>query len=74
LDKASNVDLKEQSRAAVNSIRNFVRRFDNRVNYTMHTVEAYGDVGTVIEKYLNDNYPLLDMLVVGTRNRQGVTK
>ncbi|KAI9592014.1 hypothetical protein BDF19DRAFT_239695 [Syncephalis fuscata] len=74
LDKASNVDLKEQSKATVTNIHNFVVRFDNRVNYNVETVEAYGDVGSVIEKHLNENYPIVDVLIAGSRNHQGLTK
>ncbi|RKP26178.1 hypothetical protein SYNPS1DRAFT_22000 [Syncephalis pseudoplumigaleata] len=74
LDKACNADLKEQSRAAVASIHSFARRFEGRIDYTVETVEAYGDAGSVIDGYLREHHPQLDMLVVGTRNRQGVAK
>ncbi|RKP10491.1 hypothetical protein THASP1DRAFT_27729 [Thamnocephalis sphaerospora] len=74
LDKASNIDIKAQAKQTVAQIHDYIRRFDGKVDYEIKTVEAQGNVGPVIEAYIVENYPRLDLLITGTRNHQGLKK
>ncbi|KAI9187861.1 hypothetical protein H9P43_002252 [Blastocladiella emersonii ATCC 22665] len=74
LDKAYNLEIQDESRAAINECKAYLRQFDDLVDYELVEVEGEGDVGPLIERYLADNVPECDLVVIGTHNHQGLKK
>lgn len=44
------------------------------MNYEFIEVEGEGETGPLIEEYINETHPDLDLLVVGTRNLGGLKR
>jgi nucleotide-binding universal stress UspA family protein len=74
LDKASNIEIKQTAKQTLADLQEYVSQYDGKVNYEIKTVEGEGYPGPIIEEYILNNYPNLNLLITGTRNHQGLKK
>ncbi|GBC00686.1 hypothetical protein RclHR1_03940012 [Rhizophagus clarus] len=77
LDKANNLDILLDAEEAVGKIREYLKKFDNTypdVQYDFIEHKGYGIVGKILTEYISQNQLDLDLLIVGSRNLDGLQK
>ena len=53
---------------AVKECQSYLERYSGKVNYQFIKVEGEGEIGPLMEGYIKQQLPDLDMVYVGTRN------
>ncbi|RIA93291.1 hypothetical protein C1645_762709 [Glomus cerebriforme] len=77
LDKANNLDILLDAKEAVGKIREFLEKIDNiypDVQYDFIEHEGQGAAGEILAEYIPQNQPDLNLLIVGSRNLEGLKK
>jgi len=77
LDKANNLDILHDAKEAVGKIGEYLKKFDNTypdVQYDLIEHKGYGVVGKILTEYISQNQPNLNLLIVGSRNLEGLQK
>ncbi|KAJ3078759.1 Ubiquitin carboxyl-terminal hydrolase 22 [Quaeritorhiza haematococci] len=69
LEKAYNVEIQSNAVAEVEACKDYLtKKYAGKVTYDFNEVEGEGETGPLIEEYILENHPDLDLLIVGTRN------
>ncbi|KAJ3051342.1 hypothetical protein HK097_007673 [Rhizophlyctis rosea] len=68
LEKAYNMEIQSNAEKDVAECKEyFSKNYAGRVNYEFVEVEGEGETGPLIEEYVNETHPDLNLLVLGTR-------
>ncbi len=74
LDKGFNLEIQEEEDKIIDKLASKLQdKYYGKVNYSFIKVEGNGELGPIIEEYIQAQLPNLDMVYVGTRNH-GVLK
>ncbi|KAI8920906.1 hypothetical protein DFJ77DRAFT_447816 [Powellomyces hirtus] len=69
LERAYNLEIQEAAEKEVAICKKYLaQHFDGKVKYNLIEVEGEGETGPLIEEYINETHPDLDLFIVGTRN------
>jgi nucleotide-binding universal stress UspA family protein len=77
LDKANNLDILHDAKEVVGKIKEYLKKFDNthpNVQYNLIEYEGHGIVGEILTEYISQKQPDLNLLIVGSRNLEGLQK
>lgn len=74
LDKSYNMDLAETAEKDVEVCRKYLEKYQSKINYDFIEVEGEGETGPLIEEYINETHPDVDMVVTGSRNQGTVRR
>ncbi|KAI9141029.1 hypothetical protein BKA69DRAFT_471305 [Paraphysoderma sedebokerense] len=74
LDKAYNIEIQDEATSATDSCKSYLKKYDGEIVYEFIVVEGEGEVGPILEKYIEDTVPECKMVVVGSKNMSGLKR
>ncbi|KNE62023.1 hypothetical protein AMAG_07281 [Allomyces macrogynus ATCC 38327] len=74
LDKAYNLEIQHEAKSAIQECQAYLHRFDDNVSYELIEIEGEGEVGPLLEKYIDEHVPDCNLVVLGTHGHQGLKK
>ncbi len=75
LEKSYNMEIQQNAAGEIQTCKDYVfEKYGGRISYEFVEVEGEGEIGPIIDEYIQNNHPDLNLLVVGTRNLGGLKK
>ncbi|KAI8590674.1 hypothetical protein HDU88_007695 [Geranomyces variabilis] len=69
LERAYNMEIQEAAEKDVAVCKKYLNEhFAGKIKYEFIEVEGEGETGPLIEEYISESHPDLDLFIVGTRN------
>ncbi|KAG9299231.1 hypothetical protein G9A89_013879 [Geosiphon pyriformis] len=77
LDRANNIDIIMDAKETTIKLEDHLKRYHDSlpsVKYSFLKHEGHGTVGKILQEYIEKTTPDLNLLVVGSRNLEGLQK
>lgn len=69
LDRAFNKEIDQDAAKDIAACKEYlVSKYEHKINYSFIEVEGEGETGPLLEEYIRDAHPDVNLVVTGTRN------